>query len=129
MKHDHPDEERLTFGCAGCVERAELARWANAPVRRCTFHCTYDVFNVESGRPLTFTLDVRVPEGVDGWTVDTQYADFVGEKFVMSLPDDVPMNETSWAMETMEVERVDIGPVVRTVTPMVAQLDLFGATA
>lgn len=131
MNHDHDEPTRLTFGCPACVERAEEARWANAPVRRCRWHCTYDLPDeTDGGYELTFTLDVRVPDGADPWKVDDRYAGVTGEAFVLALPDSVPMDYTGYAMETMEVERVDIGPIVPDATaPIVDQLDLFTGAA
>jgi hypothetical protein len=127
MNHDHDDTERLTFGCAACVERAEEARWLNAPVRRCRWYCSYDTGEV--GATLSFALDVRVPDGTDQWKVDDHYAGLTGEAFVTALPDCVPMDVTAWAVETMEVERVDIGPIVRAETAAAHQLDMFGGDA
>lgn len=109
--HSHVDVDRLTFGCPGCVERAEQARIDNAPLRRVTWRCTY--LDPAGGvRDVSFTREVKVP---DGWTpaqVDELHAGLTGEAFVMALPDDIPMEDTVRALESMEVERVSIGDLV-----------------
>lgn len=78
VKHDHPDTGHLTIGCTGCIKRVrsdqEVAAWRDAPFRRCTWR-----FNIEDRDDsrktgwLSFTIDVRVPAGVESWEVDEQY--------------------------------------------------------
>lgn len=105
------EHERLTFGCQGCIARAEQARIDNAPERWCTWHVKYSIGD-GIDRTLSFTKSVRVP---DGWTwvqVDEHYAGLTGEAFVMALPDDVPIEGTDRAMFSMEVDRVVIGELV-----------------
>lgn len=124
VAHTHDDDDRITFGCPGCIARAEQARIDNAPLRRVTWHCSY-YDPTENGystqHELSFTLDVRVPDGWGPDKVDEQYAGLTGEAFVLALPDDIPMNLTDHAAEFMEVERVVIGDLVDTVDGAPAQ--------
>jgi hypothetical protein len=119
MKHTH-DDDRLTFGCAGCVADAEQARWDNAPLCRVAWHCSYFWADevTRHNETLSFTLDVRVPDGVDPWKLDERYADVTGEAFVMALPERVPMDSTAEACKTMEVERIVIGERVDLPAPV-----------
>jgi len=111
MTHNHSDIDRLTFGCQGCIDLAEVARWANAPIRHCTWRCNFTY----AGRDYrqSFALDVRVPDGVTWQQIDEKYIDLAGEAFVMALPEDVvPMDGTVKACESMDVHSVVVGPIV-----------------
>jgi hypothetical protein len=120
--HDHDDPGVLTFGCKGCLARLEAARIEGAPVRAVTWHCSYNAFgdndNTASARTLQFTLNVKVPEHWGADRVESEYAGLTGEAFVMALPDDVSMDSTDYAVETMDVERITIGAIIDTTAPM-----------
>lgn len=109
--HSHADVDRITFGCQGCIHLAERARVANAPKRLCVWHCRY-MAGPDDLRTITVPLKVRVPDGWTGDQVDQEYLAELGDAFVQSLPDDVPMDYTQWAVETMEVTKVVIGEVI-----------------
>jgi hypothetical protein len=114
--HTHTDG-RITFGCPGCIALAEQARIDNAPLRRCVWHCRYlaptdDGITDSVVRTLTFARKVRVPDGWTGDQLDDHYVSETSEAFVMALPDDVRMEHTDWACETMEVTKVVIGELV-----------------
>ena len=109
--HTHGDA-RITFGCPGCIHLAEEARIANAPKRLCVWHCRYTTGYDDEIRTITFARKVRVPYGWTGDQVDRRYLDVAGEAFVLALPDDIPMEHTQWALETMEVTKVVIGDLV-----------------
>lgn len=108
--HTHTDD-RITFGCPGCIHLAERARVANAPKRLVVWHCRY-LAGPDDVRTLTVARKVRVPDGWTGDQVDQEYLAEVGEAFVMALPDDIPIEYTDAAMETMEVTKVVIGELV-----------------
>jgi hypothetical protein len=130
--HSH-DDDRLTVGCPECIRATraaeEVARWEQAPLRTVTWQCTYD-----GGTPtvigetsiLSFSLTVRVPDDATPDEVDEHYAGQAGEAFALALPDSVPMDATTWACETMEVESVKIGPPIVAEVPAVSEPSLFG---
>ena len=124
IRHTHPDDT-LTAGCPACVERVRVdqrvALIDAAPLRRCTWTCSYSTPG-DPSRRLTFTRDVRVPAGWTGWDVDDEYADLTGEGFVMALPSDVAITDTGYALETMDVVDVRIGAVVATSDPESAEM-------
>lgn len=128
VAHTH-DDDRITFGCPGCIARAEQARIDNAPLRRVTWHCDYvlpdDDEPAGPPRSLSFTLEVKVPDGWGADKVDEHYAGRTGEAFAMALPDSVPMNDTAYACESMEVIGVQIGNIVADApVPQTEQLPL-----
>ena len=112
--HTHPDD-RIVIACPACVadvRQAEAeARWEQAPVRRVTWTFTYLTWDNENDQTLSFTRDVKVPDGANKWEVDDRYVGMTGEAFVMALPDTVPMDSTTYAAETCELEDVTIGPI------------------
>ena len=124
--HDHNDDQ-LTVGCPACIAetraREEAARWAEAPVRFVTVVCGYelrDLDGVDWDENVRFTIEVGCPPDASTWEIDEQYADVVGEAFVMALPDSVPMKHTDHACSTMDVESITIGDVVPSLTEPVA---------
>lgn len=113
--HDHLDAARLVVSCPACIATVrameEAARWATAPVREVTWKCSYRALREDW--LVSFACEVGVPDDLsDVWELDEQYADVVGEAFVMALPDSIPMDETEHAMVTMEVESITVGRVV-----------------
>ncbi len=81
--HDH-EGNALKIGCAACFAAAERdqahAAWKDAPVRRCTWS-----FTTHNFKQLSFTLDVRVPAGVEGWEVDEWYMERTGPEISDAL--------------------------------------------
>lgn len=129
MSHTHNHEgDALTFGCPACIVRArqdqDRAALAAAPIRRCTW--TFGYYPVNRGHgELTFTLDVPVPAGWDGWQVDEEYAGETGAELARLAPDD--------CMDAVDFGSVecDIGPIVGSQQPKVTldQPDLFGGAS
>lgn len=127
--HTHDDHGRLTFGCPACSTRVrndqENARWADAPVRRCTW-----TFACGQYGELRFTADVRVPTGADPRRVEEWHSSVVGPGLSEALLaagcplDDVPMYMGAKA-------RCIIGPVVEDVAapPAIEHPSLFGGDA
>ena len=119
--HDH-DGDALTIGCPACIAHVratqEHARWADAPLRRCTWRFT------ASGHQYTFALDVRVPAGVEPWQVDGRWMAETGPKISAALgwraADPSTMGE---ACETAEC--CTIGAVVAS-PPSVSESDILG---
>ncbi len=110
-EHTHPDTDHLHVGCQACIDRAEEAWWTSAPVRSVEWTCEYeDATPTGPTRSLKFTLSVRAPEGATGAEIDERHIDAAGEAFVMALPDDISMDDTLFAMETMEVVSVEVLP-------------------
>lgn len=123
VAHTH-DDDRITFGCPGCIARAEQARVDNAPIRHVTWHCSYSVptgKGYEQQHTLSFMLAVRVPDGWGPDKVDERYASMTGEAFVLALPSEIPMEHTDVACERMEIDRVVIGDLVDQADPTPAQ--------
>jgi hypothetical protein len=125
INHDHPGDA-LTIGCPACIRKVERdqanAAWRDAPVRRCTW-----TFKAHNDRSLTFTLDVRVPAGVEPWEVDEWYCDLTGEAISDALAEARIDDDGAfyWACETI---RCTIGPVVPEIVVSL-QPDLFGGAA
>jgi hypothetical protein len=118
IPHDHEDITQVVIGCRACIERVraqeEVERWAQAPVHSVEFVCSYDV-DPRSGEParLSFTLELGIPTDAKQIEIETEYAADIGDAFLMALPfDSVPIQLTDWACETMEVDKITIGPVV-----------------
>lgn len=109
-EHTHADD-RATIGCPACIDATraaeEAARWSEAPLRRCTVHACYAYSN-----HLSFDIEVAVPTGATTIELEYEYADIIGEQFVLALPDTVAMECTCWALESMEVVRIDVGPLI-----------------
>lgn len=112
--HNHDDVDRITFGCDGCIARAEQARIDNAPLRLCVWHCDYwaDVSDDPEHRSLTFARKVRVPNGWTWEQVANHYVDEAHEGFVMALPSDVPISRTDYSLDSMEITKVVVGELV-----------------
>jgi hypothetical protein len=92
-----------------------------------TWTCSYDGGRSEEDpSSLSFSLTVRVPDDATSDEVDERYAGQTGEAFALALPDSVPMDATTWACETMEVESVKIGPLVVAEVPAPSEPSLFG---
>lgn len=116
----HPHDGVLVAGCAECVtvvKRAQREAEINAaPLRRCTWTCSYELpgDDEECGTSpsLRVTLDVRVPAGWTGWDVDDEYSHLTGDPFLMALPSSVLMEWTDYACQSMEVTNVAIGAIV-----------------
>ena len=125
---------RLTVGCPECIRETraaeDAARWDEAPLRRVTWKCTYNVPVEDPAGPpesLSFTLDVKVPADATPDEVNEHWAGLTGEAFVLALPDTVDMDHTTYAAETMDVESVTIGPVLDQPAPVLLdQPSLFG---
>lgn len=109
--HTH-DDDRITFGCPGCIHLAEEARIAIAPKRLCVWHCRYTTGHADELATITFARKVRVPDGWTGDQVDQRYLDIAGEAFVLALPEDLTKDAVLWALDTMEVTKVVIGDIV-----------------
>ena len=119
LLHSHGDDV-LTANCPACAARVavdqRMALIDDAPLRRCTWTCSYytsehDLY-ADDGDSLTFDLVVRVPHGWTGWDVDGEYGHLAGDAFILALPRTVALSQTGRALESMDVERVHIGPVV-----------------
>lgn len=128
--HSH-DDDRLTVGCPECIRATraaeEVARWEQAPLRTVTWTCSYDGGRSEEDpASLSFSLTLRVPDDATPDEVDERYAGQTGEAFALALPDSVPMDATTWACESMEVESVKIGPLVVADPPAPSEPSLFG---
>lgn len=132
--HTHPLPEELHQGCPACIARVRAdqlaAEVAAAPIRRVTWTCIYATPG-DPGQVVTFTKDLRVPAGWDGWRVDEHYGHLTGEWFVLALPSSVELEDTGYACETMEVASVSIGAIIPdpAPAPAVDQPDLFGGWA
>jgi hypothetical protein len=135
MNHTHEDD-RLTVGCPECIRTTraaeKVARWEQAPLRHVTWTCSYygsrELAREGMSSELSFTLQVNVPVDADVWELDEHYAEWTGEAFVMSLPDSVSMDDTSYACETFDVSKVDVGELVVLPLPVgVPQPELFAA--
>lgn len=115
MKHTH-DDGRPTFGCPACivdVRAAEAeARWTTAPLRTVTFECSFFVGLGE----VKLTLELEVPADATPSEIQDFHADLIGEAFLMALPDDVDIDLTDMACETMEIEHMTIGALVEPPT-------------
>lgn len=126
--HSHPDTDRLTFGCDGCVLRADRERWERAPLRRTHWTCVVPNCFAEEGDDgelvVKFTLDARVPDGTTPDELELRL-DW-GEAFVMALPDSVPMDATTEALEFAEMRSVRVEDIPAEKAP---QPSLFGAAS
>lgn len=115
MNHTHVDPERLTVGCAACIQRVEQARWDGAPLRRITLRAIVPRYVATiNGRTIdwTFTIDGKVPDGVtksDIEDADIEALFDVGVELVESMPriddDDEAMDAIATA--TLSITRID----------------------
>lgn len=128
--HNHPGTN-LVIGCPGCIAVVQRdqrnAAWRDAPIRTCTWR-----FHTPSGKRLSFTLDVRVPAGVEEWEVDEWYADATGPEITIALTDagfspDTVAECFHLACETIEC--TDIGAIVPETVEPVQHPTLFGGAA
>ena len=114
--HTHDDSRTLTWGCPACVERVrrdqETARWRDAPVRRCTWS-----FDAREYGVLSFTTDVRVPNGANAWQIEDWYPGIVGQGIVDALIRVGCPSEDQPDHMYAKV-RCTIGPVVEDVAAM-----------
>lgn len=128
--HSHPDLERLTFGCSGCVLRVERERWATAPERivHCHAHLPPYIATHPDGNHVdwTYTVRARIPDGATLEQInDRGLLDDGG-----AMWDDMP---ASWsttirqtALECAEVEAVRVENIPAEKAP---QPSLFGGDA
>lgn len=88
MRHTHTDD-RLTFGCPGCIHDRNEARWTNAPIRTITFEAVVPTHvAMIRGKPIRwkFTADRHIP---DDWHTETDldYGRFdVGAEMIEAMP-------------------------------------------
>lgn len=129
--HDHPDGDTLTIGCSGCIARVEHdqweAVWGIAPVRHCTWR-----FGVKD-TTVSFTLDVRVPAGMDADDIDDRYMGATGAPLTEAIAARFPKLSTEEIVD-LNMEACDrlvgvtIGPII-TDSATVPQPDLFDGAA
>lgn len=109
VQHDH-EGDMLTVGCLACIARVqhdqERAALTEAPVRRCTW-----TFRADDKRH-TFTMDVKVPTGWEGWQVDDEYAGDTGGPIGTCLYESGDI-ECDGMWEACNTIRCTIGPVVK----------------
>ncbi len=121
--HSHPNPTELHAGCPACIKRRkndqELAAWKDAPLRRCTWRFT------ASDKAYTFTLDVRVPAGVEPWQVDEWHAGATGPAISDALGDD----QGDFYDACCTIACTNIGAIVPEPAPVVDQPDLFGSAS
>lgn len=109
--HTHTDSQ-LTVGCPACIERRhqdqKIARWADAPLRRCTWKFT------AGGDHYTFDLVVRVPAGATPWEVDEEWAEETGPE----ISNAIGAQETGdlFFSACRTIRCTDIGPIVTPAT-------------
>lgn len=128
-KHTHPDTSALTFGCSGCIERVQrdqkTSAWRDAPYRRCTWRFNLTDRYGERGEWLSFTLDVRVPQGAEGWEVDEWYAGDTGEAIERACKK-AGIDDDEAIFKACHTIKCSIGPIVSAPEqPVVDEPTLF----
>lgn len=114
MRHDHPDPERLTFGCRACVKVADEARWTNAPARRITFRALVPRHvTTLNGKQVewTFTARCQIPDNLN-WRGDDEidYGRFdVGAEMSKTMP--VGEYDHMDALATADLYIVKVEPI------------------
>lgn len=113
MSHTHADD-RLTFGCAGCIAAADEARWTNAPVRRIKFEAwvpQHIAMNKGKRIVWTFTADCRIPDGLNTDTEELDYGRFdVGAQMYKTMPK-LGLRKQMEALVTAELRIVRVDPL------------------
>ena len=108
---------RLEFGCAGCIARAEEARWAAAPWRTVVIGWQ-DTQDCEQART---THRIRVPDGVDTDALDLRVNLDDTDLWVEANNQDPTLSIHTWPV----VVAIKDEPAAQ-VAPDPNQLDMFG---
>ena len=115
-RHNHADD-RLTFGCPGCIATADEARWTNAPVRRITFRAVVPrrVAMID-GKQIEwrFTAVCQIPDGLN-WRGDDEI-DFgrfdVGAEMAETVPSKCKASASGMdALATADLFIVAVDPI------------------
>ena len=129
-RHTHPEPNRLTFGCPGCVAVADEARWTNAPIRVITWRAVVPRhIATHNGKPIEwrFTTRSRIPDGLN-WRGDDEI-DYGRFDVGAEMSEAMPRLDARTAMDAISTADIYIVAVDPLPTPPTDQPDLFGATA